>query len=107
MSRVRAQNLRAVSVALGVAALGACGGNSQPTTTTKSAATSGSVSWPVAQQLLHGCHVKSIEQTHSRSVTLTLRSGATVFAREPQIDEIFRILNRLPHSCQPKTVATE
>jgi hypothetical protein len=65
------------------------------------------VSWPQAQRLLQHCRVKALEQTHSRLVTLKLRNGGTVFAHEPRIDDIFRILNRLPRTCRPTTVATE
>jgi hypothetical protein len=66
-----------------------------------------SVSWAEAKRLLQDCHVKALEQTHRRLVTLTLRSGGTVFTHEPQIDDVFRILNRLPRKCAPRTVATE
>jgi hypothetical protein len=67
----------------------------------------GEIRWPEAQQLLERCRVRHLEQTHSRLVTLTLADGRKVFAHEPRIDDIFRILNRLPPTCRPKTVATE
>jgi hypothetical protein len=65
------------------------------------------VSWVVARQLIQHCQVKHLELTHSRLVTLRLRSGRVVFAHEPKTDDIFRILNRLPRTCWPKTVAEE
>jgi hypothetical protein len=71
------------------------------------AAPSRPVSWPQAQRLLEQCRVRALEQTHRRLVTLKLRTGGTVFTHEPRIDDIYRILNRLPRTCQPTTVATE
>lgn len=65
------------------------------------------VSWPEARRLLKDCRVKALEQTHSRLVTLTLRTGGTASTHEPRIDDIFRTLNRLPRKCRPATVATE
>jgi hypothetical protein len=74
---------------------------------TKSAADAQPVSWAVARQLMQHCQVKHLEETHSRLVNLTLRNGRKVFAHEPKSDNIFRILNRLPRTCWPKTVAEE
>ena len=79
----------------------ACGGSR------KSAAVSRAVNWTEAQRLLRDCQVKAVGQTHSRLVTLKLRHGGGVFTREPRIDDVFRILNRLPRACRPTTVATE
>jgi hypothetical protein len=87
-------------VAMSVAVTG-CGA------ATKSAPARGFVSWPAARHLLQHCRVKGIEQTHARLVTLKLRSGRTVFTHEPRIDDMFRVLNRLPRTCRPTTVATE
>jgi hypothetical protein len=81
--------------------LTACSGD------TTSSEVSGAVSWAQAQRLLRDCQVKGIEQTHSRLVTLTLRSGSSAFTHEPHIDDIYPILNRLPRKCGPRTVATE
>ena len=79
----------------------ACGGSR------KSAAVSRAVNWTEAQRLLRDCQVKAVGQTHSRLVNLKLRDGSTTFTHEPQIDDIFRTLRRLPRSCAPRTVATE
>jgi hypothetical protein len=65
------------------------------------------VKWDKARRLLRECRAKRVEQTHRRVVTLTLRSGARVWTREPRIDDMFRILGRLPHDCAPAAVATE
>jgi hypothetical protein len=89
-----------VTAALSLALTG-CGEHARSTRDARS------VTWPAARHLLQQCQVKAIEQTHSRLVTLTLVSGATVFTHEPRIDDMFRVLNRLPRTCRPKTVATE
>ena len=65
------------------------------------------VSWAQAQQLLQRCRVERVMQAHSRLVTLKLRGGDAVVAREPRIDDVFQVLNRLPRSCRPRSVATE
>jgi hypothetical protein len=68
---------------------------------------SGAMTWDQARRLLRECRVRAIGQTHRRFVTLTLRSGERATTREPRIDDIFRILARLPRKCAPKTVSTE
>lgn len=65
------------------------------------------VPWAAATGLLRACRVDAAEQTHARRVTLTLRGGARVIAREPRIDDLFRVLRTLPQTCRPRTVATE
>jgi hypothetical protein len=65
------------------------------------------VTWPAAQRLLKRCRVRKLEQTHSRVVTLRLRGGGAVTTHEPTIDDIFKLLARLPRDCQPHSVATE
>jgi len=78
----------------------ACGGE-------KPARTSGQITWADAKRLLEQCRVASVGQTHSRLVTLRLRSGETAYTREPQIDDMFHVLRGLSPSCAPKSVATE
>jgi hypothetical protein len=104
-------------------ALAACGSGSKqttryatspPTTVGGLGTTSGPpppisrvVTWPAAQRLLKRCRVRKLEQTHSRVVTLRLRGGGAVTTHEPTIDDIFKLLARLPRDCQPHSVATE
>ena len=78
-----------------------CGGDKKPPRT------SGEITWGEAKQLLEQCRVVSVGQTHAKLVTLRLRSGETAFAHEPQIDDMFHVLQRIPPSCAPKSVATE
>src|SRR5438105_4509329 len=91
---------------VGIAVVTASGcGDKQATTTSRPAPQL--VAWSKVRSLLHQCEAKSVEQTHARLITLTLRDGTKVYAREPRIDLVLAVLNRLPHSCQPKTFATE
>jgi hypothetical protein len=96
----------AVLVAAVVAA-GGCGDKRAMTTTTTSRPVPHLVAWSKVRGLLQQCQAKAVEQTHAQLVTLTLREGTKVYAREPRIDLVLHVLNRLPHSCQPKTFATE
>ena len=82
--------------------LTACGGND-----TQRASPAEKPDWSEAQRLLRTCQVSSVEQTHSQTVTLKLRSGRIVIVHEPEIDDVFRVLQRLPLSCAPRTVGTE
>jgi hypothetical protein len=65
------------------------------------------VTWAEAVSFLRHCDAKAVEQTHARLVTLTLRRGPKVYAREPKIDQMFVEINRLPRKCRPAQVATE
>jgi hypothetical protein len=90
-----------------VAALVAASGCSDKQATTASRPLPELVAWSKVRSLLRHCEAKAVEQTHARLVTLTLRDGTKVYAREPRIDLVLHVLNRLPHGCQPKTFATE
>jgi hypothetical protein len=65
------------------------------------------VSWSAAQDLIRLCKVRAVEQTHRRTVTLTLRNGRKVFTHEPHIDDVIHALNRVRTRCPPITLATE
>jgi hypothetical protein len=45
------------------------------------------------------CRVTTAEQTHSRLVTLTRRSGKKVHTREPKIDDVVHELAGLLGKC--------
>ena len=65
------------------------------------------VSWPAAERLISDCKVKRVEQTHRRTVTLTLRTGGRVFTHEPRIDDVIHDMNHVAAKCPPITLATE
>lgn len=46
-------------------------------------------------------------QTHELEVYLTLRDGSRVVAREPMIDEVFRVLDGTRPTCGTIPIATE
>jgi hypothetical protein len=92
---------------LALSAVVAASGCSDKQATTTSPLVPKPVAWSKVRSLLQHCQAKAVEQTHARLITLTLRDGTKVYAREPSIDLVLHVLNRLPHSCQPKTFATE
>jgi hypothetical protein len=104
-----AVNRRLASLVLVVAVVAAsgCGGKRATTMTTTVRPRPHLVAWSKVRSLLQHCQAKAVEQTHARLITLTLRDGTKVYAREPSIDLVLHVLNRLPHGCQPKTFATE
>jgi hypothetical protein len=95
-----------VLVVTTVVAAGGCS-DKHATATTTARPVPHLVAWSKVRTLLRHCEAKAVEQTHARLITLTLRDGTKVYAREPRIDLVLAVLNRLPHSCRPKTFATE
>lgn len=65
------------------------------------------VGWLSAERLVRGCRVGAVEQTHRRTVTLTLRTGLQVFTREPRIDDIVSDVERVRGQCPSIILATE
>jgi hypothetical protein len=55
------------------------------------------VTWVAAMHQLRICQVKALEETHARTVTLTLLDGRKLFTHEPRtanvIHEVVRINN--------------
>lgn len=65
------------------------------------------VSWTEAMQLIMSGEVYQVTQTHSREVTLVLKDGTTFEAIEPQMDEVFREIERCGDLCSDIVLATE
>lgn len=65
------------------------------------------ISWYDATQLLKDCQVTMAMQTHALDVYLDLSDGRRVRAVEPQIDELFGVVNDAQQTCGPFPVATE
>lgn len=65
------------------------------------------LSWPSAVRLIETCAILSAGQTHSLDITLKLKDGRSVRTVEPNIDELFTIVNRTEASCGRVPVATE
>ena len=51
--------------------------------------------------------VQQVAQTHSQWVTLVLKDGTTLEAKEPQIDEVFREIEKCGELCSDIVVMTE
>lgn len=65
------------------------------------------VSWGQAMQIIMSGEVQQVFQTHSREVTLVLRDGTTLETTEPQIDEVFREIERCGELCSDVVKITE
>lgn len=65
------------------------------------------VSWREAVSHLESCNVKMVVQTHGLDVYLDLRDGSRVRAKEPAIDEVFRVIDRTRDKCGTFPIATE
>jgi len=62
--------------------------------------------WYQAAELIRSCEIESVTQTHALDVFLTLKGGERVRAVEPNIDEVFRIL-QTAGNCGGIPIATE
>ena len=65
------------------------------------------ISWDRAVELLNSGAVTQVFQAHSLEVTLTLTKGAQVTTTEPNIDEIFREIEKCGAKCAGIVQATE
>jgi inhibitor of cysteine peptidase len=71
----------------------------EPTTT--------EMTWVEARQLILNGQVSEVTQLHSLEVRLLLRDGNIVVTTEPEIDEVFRVLDECGLPCSDVLVATE
>jgi hypothetical protein len=65
------------------------------------------VLWYQAVSMLLNGEVTSVMQTHDLKVYLSLKDGRTLFAIEPAIDEVMRIIRDCGDTCKGILVATE
>lgn len=63
--------------------------------------------WEMLKQAVKDCKVTSIMQTHSLEVTAVLRTGVVIKAMEPEIDDIFDVINQTRDKCGEIRMATE
>lgn len=66
----------------------------------------GSPQWVGIRRAILACRVKAVSQTHARDVSVTLKSGRTLRAKELRIDAILDVLNAARCHSHP-TFATE
>lgn len=63
--------------------------------------------WEQALLAVNNCEVKKVFQTHSRLVTLTLKNGNKLIAKEPQIDDIITAVEAVESKYGKIPIATE
>lgn len=68
---------------------------------------SNDLKWEAIKSAVDECEVKEIGQTHSRKVTAELKDGAIIEAYEPNIDEVFNIVDKVEHRCGKVLLWTE
>jgi hypothetical protein len=66
----------------------------------------GSPAWREIRDAILGCQAKAVGQTHALDVSVTLKDGRTLRAKEPAIDAVMDVVNASRCSSQP-AFATE
>ncbi|MEJ2706211.1 MAG: hypothetical protein P8074_01235 [Anaerolineales bacterium] len=65
------------------------------------------ISWEAAVALINNGEVAQVVQTHNLQVTLDLKDGRSLIAREPNIDDVFKVIDGCGQPCTDISVATE
>lgn len=65
------------------------------------------IPWEQAADLIRNGLVESVVQTHALEVTLELEDGRSLTTIEPQIDDVFQVINECGEPCSDMTLATE
>lgn len=75
----------------------------------RGAVTTERVSWSAAMHQIRICQVKAVEETHARTVTLTLQNGRKLFTHEPPTADVVHEVVRINdgRKCPPITLAME
>ena len=63
--------------------------------------------WEQALLAINNCEVEKVFQTHSKIVTLALKNGNKLIAKEPQIDDIITIVEVAESKCGKIPMGTE
>jgi hypothetical protein len=63
--------------------------------------------WEQAMIAVNNCEIEKAFQTHARIVTLTLKNGGKLIAKEPQIDDIITIVEASESKCGKIPIGTE
>ena len=63
--------------------------------------------WAQAILAVNNCEVEKAFQTHARIITLTLKNGNKLIAKEPQIDDIINIVRNAESKCGKILIGTE
>lgn len=65
------------------------------------------VSWEEAQTLIQEGQVAQVTQLHNLTVFLTLEDGSMVQTIEPNIDDVFDVIEQCGDACADISIATE
>jgi hypothetical protein len=65
------------------------------------------VSWEQVVFHIERCEAAMVFQTHALDVYVNLKDGSRVHAKEPTIDDVFRVLDQTRDECGIIPVATE
>lgn len=65
------------------------------------------LSWELIQQAVDNCEVRSVWQTHDKTVGVEFKNGEELIAIEPEIDDIMRIVEIAEIKCGKILMATE
>lgn len=65
------------------------------------------IEWRHAEYLILSGGVKKVAQFQSLEVTLTLKDDRTVSTKEPEIDDVFQVIERCGAQCKDITQVTE
>lgn len=65
------------------------------------------VSWEQAVSYIENCEAEMIFQSHALDVFVHLKDGSRVHAKEPAIDDVFRVVDRTRDECGTIPMATE
>jgi hypothetical protein len=63
--------------------------------------------WAEAEEMVLKGDVKRVVQTHNREVTLYLVDGRVARTVEPEIDDIFKVIERCGETCSQIEQITE
>lgn len=66
-----------------------------------------SVSWEEAVNILQSWEVKSVMQTHSLSISFSMKDGSSIKTKEPKIDAIYKEIEKCWNTCKAIIIATE
>lgn len=66
-----------------------------------------SVDWETVKGFIRDCSVESVSQYHSREVNITLKDGRQLKTQEPNIDDVFDVVEEVNQKCGSIPVATE
>lgn len=65
------------------------------------------IAWEMAADLIRNGLVTAVSQTHALDVTLELKDGRYLNTVEPQIDDVFKVIEECGDTCRDIIMATE